>query len=909
MTGSLWAQVGPATSTDEARPIDAFAADSLTNSAIGLAMTSGAPARGARMVILAEFARQLHTDHPAASRILADVYIVQGDSIGAAEMLRACLDAHPEDHSLWIQWLASSLLALQTAEEQFDFLDGIIRDESMPRSIRAEAIVRYGDVLLGRGDRAKAEQFFTSAMRYDPYHYGALQGWVDVQETLSTVDSANVMFRMLRGSPLDAEVAHDVGVLMGSMGLWKDAIKFLDYAWAIAVRDGGIEGVPHAWAVDYTNALIDAGQVQRAVDAATPVLEQYPTSVDLLALLAEANVGLGQSQQAQELIDRIKRAYRSGGEQGELRSYDIEMAMFYLTTKPDARLAMAHARGALQEANPDQRESVILQRLLGAAELAAGSSESGVRRLTNVQDVDIYASVFLASHYFANGQSELGRQAVLSGARLTRSGPAFRRLEAMARQNDVTIPPMAGAGQISEMAQAFNDMYLQMGLHPERFVEVSIVQPSSAFVVGQPVTLTLLLHNAGPLPVPVGPGGLFAPAAAVQVELAGPWPEPIVVTDLPLAVWPAPQRIAPGRTIGCKVRLDVGPLGDILAAHPLSQIDMTVSAVFDPIQRGSDLYSSLPDVRITPVTVTRASMMRAADGEQLDRAYRDMMAGIAANVAAEETHLRLQTARQVGCLRVLLARADAGEAELPAALPAETMRGRLAELQEQLLDDECYAVRAEMIHSLRLASVADRAMVLPTGAADPSPVVRLRTVELLGTMDNNTSRQRLRNLTEDPHSLVAETAGLLLPYVAPAPPAPAEPAAPPTPATPAEPAEPTGPAAPAEPTGPAAPAEPTTPAEPATPAAPAEPGAPAEPAAPAEPGAPVEPAAPVEPVEPGAPAEPTAPAAPGAPAEPTDPTQPAAPPEPAEPTESPAPGPAAPGDTPSDESPPADGEG
>ena len=767
LAGSLSAQTEPPSTADLSAPDAVIAAESLANSAIGLAHTPGVPGRGQRLTILAEFALHVQPDDQAVNRILADVYLIQGDSAHAAQMLRQCLSANPGDYNLLMQWLASSLASLQTAEARLSFLDSVIRDESLPPSIRAEALVGYAEVLIGRGDASEAEELFAAAIQLDPYHYGALQGWTDRQESMSVVDSANLMFRMLRGSPLDANVAHDLGVLMGSIGLWKDAVTFFDHAWAIASRDVGVDAIPHAWVVEYANAMIDAGQLERAVDTFQPMLERYPNSVDLRALLVEANLGLGDNEQAVELVNEIERTYHPVADDTDLGSYDVDMAMFYLTTRPDDRLAMAHARGAMQGADPEQRQSVVLQRLLGGAELVAGSIDSGVQRLTTIQDTDIYASVFLALHYFNNGQPELGQQAVLTGAKLGRSGPAFRRLDSMARQNGVAVPTVAGAAQVSRMILAFNDLYLQMGLYPERFVEVSIAPPDRPFAVGEPIVLTMLLHNAGPIALPVGPNGLFEPAAAVQVNLAGPWEEPILVTNLPLAVLPSPHQLEPDETVRCRIRLDVGRLGNILAAHPLSEITMTVSGIFDPVQRDSGLFGSLPGVGIEPITVTRTSLIDMVSSEDVDlaaQATQDAMAAIAADIAGGDIGLRVRAARQVGALKVFLARVEAGQAEAPDSLPRETIRGQLAEYQESLLGDGSAVVRAEMIHSLHLASVADRAMVLPTGLDDPSPLVRLRTAELLGTMDDRdrTSRQMLARLADDPDPLVAEMAGVFL---------------------------------------------------------------------------------------------------------------------------------------------------
>ncbi len=763
IVGSLWAQAEMTEPAETPEFVSALAADSLVNSAGSLLTTPGAQNRGARLVALAEFARELDPRNVDACRVLADVYLIQGDSAGAAEMLRICVDASPSDSGLWMQWMASSLFALQTAEDRLEFLDSVVRDETLPRSVRAEATVQYVEVLIGHGQQAEAEGLFANALKLDPYHAGALQGWVEMQGSISVVDSANVMFRTLRGSPLDANVAHDLGVLMGEMGLWRDSLKFFDHAWALAVRDMGIEAIPAIWAAEYANALVDAGQLQRVVDIFTPLLEQYPNSVDILSLLAEANLGLGLEGEAMQLVESIEKVYGIESD-GDLTSYDIEKAMFYLTTKPNTRLADVHAKAALQNVDAEVREaSAVLQRILGGAELRAGSVDSGVARLRRVQGVDIYASVFLAAHHFAAGEIGLGQQAILTGSKVSRSGPAFRRLEAMAREHDVSIPPVAGAAQVSRMALDFNDLYLEIGLHPERFVEVSIVPPERPFAVGEPMVLTMEIRNIGPLAIPIGPGGLFEPVAALQVELTGPWEEPKLVTSMALVVWPAPQRLARDQVVRRQVRLDTGRLGALLAAHPLDEISVTVSGIVDPVQRGDDLSGSLANVGMSPVTVTRQSVMKAADGGQpgID-AFRDAMSALDAAADADSIRPRAQAARQAGALLALLARIDAGQTDAPPEVPLETMRSRLVQVQLKLMEDDSHYVRAEMVHSLILAGRGDRVLVLRMGLTDQSPLVRLRTAELLGTLEDQASREMLFKLADDLNPLVAEMATIFL---------------------------------------------------------------------------------------------------------------------------------------------------
>jgi len=315
------------------------------------------------------------------------------------------------------------------------------------------------------------------------------------------------------------------------------------------------------------------------------------------------------------------------------------------------------------------------------------------------------------------------------------------------------------------MAENTSSIYLQMGLYPQRFVEVTLAQPQQEFAVGEPIVLEAAIHNKGPVPLPVGPNGLFEATMALRASVQGMGEEPVKVTEMPLAIWPAPHYIAPGEVISTKVRLDVGPMEKLLNSAPLDDLAIEVTGVFDPVQREEDLSASLTELALAPVTVTRAGLMSSGknpDGN-FESTYRQAMDALASEIDSENEAVRMRAAAKTGALKILLLRADKGQTQLPQNLPRETMRATLAEHQDKLLADQSPLVKAEMLKSLLSAGIADRAMAATAVSGDQSALVNLRLAEMLGTMGENASQETLSLLSINDNELVAEMAKTFMP--------------------------------------------------------------------------------------------------------------------------------------------------
>ncbi len=742
-----------------------LAGQELLRSAYDLYLMPDEPLRGQRLVLTAELAAKLAPDNVRIADALGNLYAMREEWDLAAAQYRRGLEHSEANFDLWLTWMTAATNAEHTAEARMAVLDTIARDEAAPNAVRSQALVHYGQLLVTRAREDEAAEIFKSALKFDPYNRQALRGWLTSRESVNTVDQANVMFRMLRACPRDFVVAQETATLLGSVGLWKQSLEYFDYAWTLHTRQLDQEQPPYIWAVEYCNAMIDAGQLTQATEFFTPMLQEYEGALELRSLLIEANNGLNKAQAVRQLIQEVESDYSASAQ--DAGSYDAEMAMFYLVVSPNSRKALQYARLAVVDLSDEQASEPMYQRLLGGAELLAGSEDTGLARLQAIQQEDIYANVFLADYYYRNGRHDAGMAAVLTGASLGRSGPAFRRLEALAQQYDVEIPSMAGAGSIYKMVTA-NANYVQMGLEPELFVAVSFVPVDAPFEVGQPIVVDIELKNIGPLPIPTGPEGLFDPKLTLTVTADDGEHALLTVSDLPTATWATPHYLMPDQTVTTRARLDLGDLGQAMDDRLFDSFTLQVEGVLGALVGGETTRSSLPTVEIATLTIERTAFAPITLGEDDSRnildAYAQAMTRLDAAAGSTDLRERLKAAKQIGLLKGVLFAAEDNPLILPVTgLPLAEMTESLDAMQIALLDDASPLVRAAMLAGTAGESMGERIEMVSKCFGDPSPLVRFCAAEQMLSLRDSTTGEMLTHYaaaTDD--ALLAELAELIL---------------------------------------------------------------------------------------------------------------------------------------------------
>ena len=744
---------------------DVQAAESLKQSAFSMIHSPPkTPGRAVRLVALTRFADVLVPNDPQTGWLLAFIYTSQGKLKLAADAKRTYLSGNPDDCAQWFQWLTLNLDAIQdSSENRLAFLRRVIDNKDLGAPLRSEAAALSARILADQGDAVAASAALEQALKLDPCNPSALRGRFRLVQTPTAVQQAELQLGLLKANPQDENAVLELALLLGSQGLYDKALEFFNYAWDSVSRQG-TRDTQATFLAQHMSATLDAGLAENATEKFPPLVTKYNDSMDLKSLLVEAWNMLGKPKSAQEVVEDMAAQY-----QRKLLGATIdpafagELAWFYLVTQPRLDMALMYAK-QVERVKPDDP---IVQRIVGAAELASGRkelAESGIARLQKLVNSDVYAAAFLAEHYYASGSKAAGEKAVLAGAAVDRSGAGFRRLAALARRQGVKIPPLQTAEGVAKAVEAFDKRYMEMGAAPEKSLAVTISPVSDRVLPGEPVQIEATLMNIGPLDVPLGDGGLVSPVMSLQVSVAE---NPrITFADLPMAVWPAPRYLAVGKSVQCKVRLDVGRLGAFLASRPLDQLTLKVEGVFGPVQHGSATQSWLPTVRVEPVKIVRADLLGDFDRAKVEawpNAYQLALGYVVRDMKRGDTAQQLRAARQVGGLLTHAREIELGRADPPKPLRGQVTKPVLLTMMQEVLKNRSPLVRAEMAAALDGAALDDSILeLLAPLITDPSALVRCRVAELIGAAGTGGHETVVGYLAQDRDELVRLMASAFL---------------------------------------------------------------------------------------------------------------------------------------------------
>lgn len=754
-------QSAPATAPARPTQADRLASRSLRRDAINMTLLPGARDRRfrSRMWALCLLAKELAPDDAEANDLLARICRVYHPAKARqeAESLKLRLAARPGDYFLAMEWLRLKLSTLGTAEGRIALLDGLAGDEAFSKPLRAEAAAYCGLTLRATGKAAEAEKRFAQALAMDPHNPTAV-AYRDSRDQPAAGPAAAVkrMLQLLRcnmvepAGPDRLGTAGELAVLLDSMGLGAESLMFFDFSWRMARRRRNSRPAAQL-VIPYFNAMLNAGRFRQAVALFESFTTEFAESVDFRSLLAEAYRAIGETKKADKQIDAIAMLYRPKEADPALSTRSaVELAMFYLVTRPQPRQALARAYQAQRSGGATAPERRLVQRVLGAAEIAylqKNLAPAGEKHLKELLGKDLYAGLFLAEHYYRTGKTDQGNKTLLAAVPQVRSGPAYRRLAGLARRKKVQLSPAKHAAAVRKLLRSFDQGVLTVNLAPAKHVAVTIEPVTAAVRTGEAIWIAAVLSNPGRTPVGLGSRGLLSPRMALRVKIGDE-----TFTLLPPVVWAAPRYLQPGQVIIEKVRIDVGPLGRFMALRPLDELSLTVEGVLDPIGQGA---SSLPSVVVTPAAVKRMDLLGRFDRARPSawpKAYETALGRIVHDIKRGDLPTRMLAARQVGALVAMVQDIEKGRSQPPAPLAGKISKAVILRMMVEVLADAADVVRSEMLAAMLEADI-DSSVVRHIGPPiiqDRSPLVRLRLVQLLGQAGMTAPRSVVAVLARDP---------------------------------------------------------------------------------------------------------------------------------------------------------------
>lgn len=787
----------PATQPDAQ---DSAAVEALMHSAKSLS-TSARFGRADRLIALTAMAYRLDPSNCQVNWMLGNIYQSQLRLVDASRRFNVCVTASPDEFAQALQWIDTTRRALQTAEGQIAFLQGVMARKDLAGYIRAEAAAQEALILYGNYDRAGAAKAVEQSLQLDSRQLTALN--LKLSSATQPAERATIMVDMLQGAPSYDSAAWSLGNLLSSVGMYDEAMAFFEYAWQVRqFRRNDLTTIEsQMFVTDYFNVMIDAAAwgndpklAARAIEIFQPMLKHYTRSVDLRTLLVEAYRMAGQAEQANKLVTEMSDYYVARAKEQAADSsapLAAEMAWFYLVTKPDAQQALLFARKAveLNSVNPGY------QRILGAAELASSQASlktAGLGRLKDMLDRDVYAAVLLAIHTDATAGDDqeavqLKAKAMAAALDFGRSGPAFRRLMAALPSVRKDLKDAAARQQVAKAMDAFDRQTLAMILTPEKFVSVTFKAPESV-ITGQKLPIEATLTNLSGRDIPLGTQGMINPVVRFTAVVMRDGKEQARFSELPMAVWPAPKYLAAGKSLTTTVRLDSGDLAAYLDASPLDEFVLRIEPMIDPIEqitptrevRGGlkrDFASGLPTLKVEPLTIARRTLLSAAKARPdnapmtASDAYKSMLGVIAQDqIIRGQLDDKLRSAVQVGSLLTLARRVEQNRGSLPEGVSKVFDKWQLVSMLQALLKDESPLVRSAAIVSMGDVTLDGftKSPLPVTGnfydklfkplTTDPHPLVRLRMAELLAVSGIKDAQALLKDFSNDKDPLIAQLA-------------------------------------------------------------------------------------------------------------------------------------------------------
>jgi hypothetical protein len=347
---------------------------------------------------------------------------------------------------------------------------------------------------------------------------------------------------MLRGNPLAINVAWEMGQLCREQGLFPTAMVMYEYARSVAESTGQIPSVK--FQRDYLNALLDAGLDERAVAEFADQVKHDPPDVAIASLLVEAYIRLGNTEAAKDLVTRMLPVYRAEEASSAVKSSSLgELAWFHYHFRGRQQVAMQWARMGMSRAGDDP----LLRRVWGMLFLGSVKPEEATEArqiLEELSGTDPYALAALIDDAYTRSDTAAAEKLLAKAADLSRKGPAWRYLAAVAVKWKAQLPGLTQ--QARDIEKMVNDLLaggsLEPGRHPEKFLRITVEPVQAEFSVGDPLAVRATLTNIGEMPVPLGEWGLLSPKMMLVVKAEAE--EGRAQADNRSAViWPAPRYL------------------------------------------------------------------------------------------------------------------------------------------------------------------------------------------------------------------------------------------------------------------------------------------------------------------------------------------------------------------------------
>lgn len=723
--------------------------------------------RGASLhvISLLEAAAHAAPDEPSAPYWLYDLYLRMGRVQQARDALARYVTLAPSDEGARLKRMELELAERQTSEARFKFIEDELKQQ--PRSRTYESALRawLARYHHERGDPAAGGREIETALRLNPMNVEArriaYELYGEAEPELQRVEMA---LQLISINPAQVNLVWDLAEFLDKLSLHRQAQEWYNRAIDLHRRAEAGPIAAELWqklALSYICSR-DYPKAREAVDQALQA-DASPASARLLR--ADVTRKLGDAKAADEDMATALKAF-------ELR-YDVlrssadkeitptsadeaaETAWFFCYHHPDPEKALAMSELAMTSKTP-----APLARLAhGYALSAGGRIEEAMDVLEPLARNDQLAALELARCMIQRGQKSEAITLLHRAAQLQYSGIAYDLMKELLEKYDEKIAEPPLHNKIVAVLEKFPRDVFDYYRRTPAFLNFTLRFAESALPPTGSVDVVLRLENVGPFTITFGEGYMARPLAAISVKLSGGVSR---TYDHYLQVMMSERPVlAPGDAFEKRVAIDVGAMREALLSSMTRDVEVTVTALFDPVYQDGRLASGLGTVAAGPIAATRPAV---------DAAH---LAGLSDRASNGNDKERMNAADIAGALLATAEqdRASSNGSEIPAAgtdgvtSAAIVPVDRVREVLTRLLADPDPRVRAHALTAASWSSLDDSV----TQAAAPlvraqDPTVRVLAVRLFALKQGEQFRRVLEHLAQsDPSASVRTMAASFLP--------------------------------------------------------------------------------------------------------------------------------------------------
>lgn len=516
---------------------------------------------------------------------------------------------------------------LQTADARLGYLKQVVDADSVNAEVRSHAALQTAKLYLEQSRTQQAMETLRKSLLLNGLNVGALNlQWQQSVNGSTPLQRISLLLNMIKANPASIEAVLLVAQDLANVGMVQQSLQWYGHAAGMARQVGGLVGGP---AKDYAAELLIAGQDRAAAEISSRLLEKDPSDPGawFLTLLAEKNV--------KERIDTVKKnaligflnrvavarqvlgakgattrplvLFPGAAEDGsgkeattmpqgsdgaqmpdlagdaellkkaspeQARDYVSavsDVAWFMVFQGPNAAEAAPFIR-AIQAASPDYKD--MAARLEGWMLLRTGKLEEARAKLAGIADQDPLAAL---------GMIRILRQDPSTTAEATDHARKLKKLcpsGALGALVNSEVGDITGEVAPEPMVEAIRDVLdrfpreiLKLSAAPQDFLAMRLQPQQVGHDFGEPILVDVELRNAQEVPLVIGTMGM-ARDLWLDVQTRGlsqQWVSGVCFDKLD-----GPAILQPGTATRWTVRLDRGPLADVLERSVQQAVQLSV---------------------------------------------------------------------------------------------------------------------------------------------------------------------------------------------------------------------------------------------------------------------------------------------------------------------------------------------